>query len=253
MLKTRVIPCLLLSHQGLVKTIRFKHPRYVGDPINTARIFNEKEVHELIFLDIDATVEKKKPSFDMISRIASECFIPFVYGGGIRSIEDMKKLYRLGVEKISINSYAAENPFFIRKCADEFGSQSIVVSIDVKKTFLGTHRVYTHGGRKGTGLDPEHFAIEMEKMGAGEIFLTSIDRDGTWEGYDIDLIKKVSGAVHIPVIACGGAGRIEDFSDAIKLGGASAVASGSMFVYQAKNRGVLINFPSQEELEKVSD
>ena len=251
MLKTRVIPCLLLRNRGLVKTVKFKNPRYIGDPINTVKIFNEKEVHELVFLDIDATVEKRKPFFEVIARIASECFIPFAYGGGVRSIEDMKKIFSLGVEKIVINSYAVENPLFVRRAADEFGGQSIVVSIDVKKTFFNSYRVHIHGGRKETGLDPVDFAEQIERMGAGEIFLTSIDRDGTWEGYDIELIRKVSNAVHVPVIACGGAGKIEDFSEAVKRGGASAVASGSLFVYQAKGRGVLVNFPDQKELEKV--
>lgn len=251
MLKTRVIPCLLLRNRGLVKTIKFKNPSYVGDPINTVRIFNEKEVDELIFLDITATSEKKTPPFKLLGEIASECFMPFTYGGGITSLEDIKTLFSLGAEKVAINSSAIENPNFIREAADLSGSQSIVASIDVKKNFLGKYEVYNHRYKKSTKLNPVEFSVQMEQMGAGEILLTSVDRDGTMEGYDIELIKQVTNAVSIPVISCGGAGKVEDFREAVKVGGASAVAAGSMVVYQGKNRAVLINFPVKEELKKV--
>lgn len=250
MLKTRVMPCLLLQNRRLVKTIKFKNPNYVGDPINTIRIFNEKEVDELILLDITATTDNKKPNYSLISEVASECFMPLTYGGGIRSIEDVKMIFSLGVEKVAINSYVVENPAFIRELADIFGSQSIIMSIDAKTTWLGKYAVYTHGGKNSTKYDPVKWARYMEEIGAGEILLNSIDRDGTYEGYDIDLIKRVSSAVSIPVIACGGAGRVEDFAEAIKAG-ASAVAAGSMVVYHGKNRGVLINFPIRQELESV--
>ena len=251
MLKARVMPCLLLKGRGLVKTVRFKNPNYVGDPINTIRIFNEKEVDELILLDITATTESKKPNFETISEVASECFMPLTYGGGIRTIEDAKMIFNLGVEKVAINSYAVENPSFIRELAALFGSQSVVISIDVKKTWLGKYAVHTHGGKNVTKYDPVEWAKFMEETGAGEILLTSIDRDGTYEGYDIELIRMVSAAVTTPVIACGGACRLEDFTEAVKAGGASAVAAGSMVVYQGKNRGVLINFPARNELEAV--
>ena len=245
------MPCLLLRNKGLVKTVRFKNPNYVGDPINTIRIFNEKEVDELILLDITATAEKKKPNFQIISEVASECFMPLTYGGGIRSIEDAKMIFSLGVEKVAINFYAIENPAFVKELAGLFGSQSIIVSIDAKRTRLGKYVVYTQSGKNPTKHDPVEWAIHMEEMGAGEILLTSIDRDGTYEGYDMELIQRVSSSVTIPVIACGGAGKVEDFTEAVKVGGASAVAAGSMVVYQGKNRGVLINFPARQELESV--
>lgn len=251
MLKTRVIPCLLLKNQGLVKTTNFKDQKYVGDPINAVRIFNEKEVDELVFLDISATIENKKPNFKLIADIASESFMPFGYGGGIRDLNDMKELFNLGVEKVIVNSYAIENPEFIKKASDLFGSQSVVVSIDVKKTLLGKYEIYTLSGKKNTKIDPIAFAKQVESVGAGEVFLNSIERDGTMQGYDIDLIRKVSEAINIPVIACGGAGKLEDFTDAVKKGGASAVAAGSMFVFHGKHRAVLINYPSVQVLESI--
>lgn len=251
MLRARVIPCLLLKDSGLVKTIKFKNPYYVGDPVNAVKIYNDKEVDEIIFLDITASKEGRKPPFKLISQIADECFMPFAYGGGIRTIEDANEIFRLGAEKVIINSYAIENTSFIKTLSQVFGSQSIVVSIDAKKSFFNKYEVYTYGGKTRTKLNPIDFAIKMQEFGAGELFLNSIDRDGTMEGYDIELISKVSNAVSIPVIACGGAGRIQDFSEAVKKGGASAVAIGSMAVFQGKNRAVLINFPYPDELKKV--
>ena len=251
MLKVRVIPCLLLKDAGLVKTIKFKNPKYVGDPINAVKIFNEKEVDELIFLDITATAEKRKPNFRLINNIASECFMPFGYGGGIRDLNDMRELFNLGVEKVIINTYAIENPSFVRSAAERFGSQSIVASIDVKKNLFGKYQVYTRGGKKAAKLDPVTFAVQMEEMGVGEIILTSIDRDGTMTGYDVDLIKKVSTSVGTPVVASGGAGKIEDFRDAVKLGGASAVAAGSYFVFRGKHRAVLITYFEVSDLERI--
>jgi len=250
MLRVRVMPCLLLRQSKLVKTVRFREPDYIGDPVNAVKIYNDKEVDELIFLDITATVDKKAPPFKMISEIASECFMPYTYGGGIRSLEDMRKIFNLGVEKIAINSHAVENPDFIMQAAKEFGNQSIVASIDVKKKLMGKYEVFTRSGTNPTGLGPVEHARMMEEMGAGEILLTSIDRDGTWEGYDLELIRTVAEAVNVPLIVCGGAGGIEDFRKAVDAG-ASACATGSMVVYQAKNRGVLINFPKQTELRAV--
>jgi cyclase len=245
------MPCLLVDNGRLVKTINFRNPSYVGDPVNAIKIYNEKEVDELIVLDIIATTEKREPSFDLLSSIADECFMPLTYGGGIRELDDVKKLFSLGIEKVAINSYASQEPGFIGKAAKLFGNQSIVVSIDVKKTLFGKYVVYIHGGEKSTRYDPVEYAVEMEKMGAGEILLNSIDRDGTWNGYDIALIREVTDAVNIPVIACGGAGNIQDFGEAVKLGGASAVAAGSMVVYSGKGLGVLINFPKQSELREI--
>lgn len=251
MIRTRVIPCLLLKNAGLVKTVRFQNPKYVGDPINAIRIFNEKEVHELIFLDISASIEKKRINYNIISNIAGECFMPLGYGGGIKTIEDIQKILNTGAEKVVINSFAIDNPEFIKNASDLFGSQSIVVSIDVKKNIFGAYEVYNYGGKIKTKWRPVQLAQEMEKKGAGEIIINSIDRDGTQIGYDIPLIKLVSESVSIPIVACGGAGKIEDFGAAVRQGGASAVAAGSMFVYYGKHRAVLINFPGDDELKQV--
>jgi cyclase len=204
-----------------------------------------------MFFDITATVEKREPPFKLISEIATECFMPFGYGGGIRNLKDIRYIFSLGVEKVSMNSYAVENPYFVHEAADLVGRQSIVVSLDVKKSSSGQYEVFTWGGRKSTGIDPVQFAVKMEEMGAGEIFLNSIDRDGTMMGYDLDLIESVTKSVSIPVIACGGAGKLEDFVDVVLKGGASAAAAGSLFVFQGRLRGVLINFPTPKDLQEV--
>lgn len=251
MLIPRVMPCLLLKDGSLVKTVKFKDPAYIGDPINAVRIYNEKEVDELIFLDITATLEKREPPYKALSEIASECFMPVTYGGGVKNIEMIRQILTLGIEKISINSQAVENPNFVREATERFGGSTIVVSIDVRKKLFGKYEVCIHGGKKTTGLDPVYFAQEVEKMGAGEILLTAIDHDGTQEGYDIDLIKSVTNAVGIPVIACGGAGKVDDFRLAVKEAGASACAAGSMVVYFGRNRAVLINFPERKKLDEV--
>jgi len=240
------MPCLLLQHSKLVKTVEFTNPAYIGDPINAVRIYNEKEVDELIFLDITATRERSPPQLKTIFEIAAECFMPFTYGGGVRSLDYMAKILKIGVEKVAINSYAVEDSIFIEKAADQFGSQAIVVSIDAKKG-PREYEVVTCDGTKPAGIDPVSHAKRMEELGAGEVLLTSIDRDGTMEGYDLDLIRMVSEAVSVPVVACGGAGSVEDMAKAV-ASGASAVAAGSLVVYQGKNKGVLINFPSEEEL-----
>jgi cyclase len=250
MLAVRLMPCLLLRNAGLVKTIRFKDPSYVGDPVNAIRIFNEKEVDELLLLDITATVEQKRPQLKIIGEIASECFMPLAYGGGIQSLDDIREIFALGIEKVSINSHAIAHPEFIAAAARRFGSQSIVVSIDVKYSRWWGYRVHSHGGGKDTGLNPVEWAVQMEKAGAGEILVNSIDRDGTMAGYDLDLIRQITAAVRIPVIACGGAGKPEDFGAAVRAG-ASAVAAGSMVVYHGRNRAVLINFPTRAEQERA--
>ena len=251
MIITRVIPVLLLKSAGLVKTVKFKDPKYVGDPINAVKIFNDKEVDELVFLDITATQENRQPPLEFLEKIASECFMPLCYGGGIRSLDTIKAILKVGVEKVAVNSFAIEEPSFVQKAAERFGSSTIVVSIDVKKNFWGKYEVYTKGGKVSTGLDPVKLAVQMDKMGAGELLVNSIDRDGTMQGYDIDLVKKITGEVSMPVIACGGAGSLDDLKDAVKTGGASAVAAGSMFVFHGKHRAVLINYPPSNELEKI--
>ena len=249
MFSPRVIPCLLLRNLGLVKTVKFKNPTYLGDPINIVKIFNDKEVDELMFLDIMATVENKRPPFKLLEKVASEAFMPLGYGGGIRMLEDVKTIIGLGIEKLVINSYAVENPAFIRKVADFAGSSSVVVSMDVKKNRWGKYEVFTHSGRKATGLDPVKFAVEMANIGAGELFLNSIDRDGTMQGYDLALITRVASAVNSPVVACGGARTVQDLEAAVKQGGASAAGAGSMFVFQGPHRAVLISYPTSQELK----
>jgi cyclase len=244
------MPCLLLRDSKLVKTVQFKNPDYIGDPVNAIKIYNEKEVDELIFLDITATVENKPPPFKIIKQIANECFMPLTYGGGVRTTEDMRAIYGLGVEKIAINSYFHEDIGLIQKAAAIFGNQSVVVSIDAKRKVLGGYEVFVKGGRSGTRTDPVTVAKKAEKAGAGEILLTSIDRDGTMQGYDTELIRSVAEEINVPLIACGGAGKVDDFTQAVKAG-ASAVAAGSMVVYQGRHRGVLINFPGQDELRKA--
>jgi cyclase len=251
MLKTRVMPCLLLLDGGLVKTVKFRKPDYVGDPVNAIKIYNEKEVDELIFLDITATVQDRSPPFDVISRICDECFMPLCYGGGVRRIDDIRRIFKLGVEKVALNSYVHENPLFLREAADTFGNQSIVGSIDVKRNLLGRPEVWIASGTKNTYLDPVRVAVMMQEHGAGELLVNSIDRDGTWEGYDIELLRKVTAAVEIPVIALGGAGTVDHLGRAVREGGASALAVGSMVVYSGKGMGVLIKFPSRQELESV--
>jgi cyclase len=251
MIRPRVIPALLLQGQGLVKTVKFKAPKYLGDPINIVRIFNDKEVDELVFLDITATNEDRSPAFHRLANISSECFMPLGYGGGIRNLEDIKTLLSLGIEKVILNTSAVENPNLIYKAAEYAGSQAVVVSMDVKKNFGGRYEVCTRSGKKRTGLDPVRQAVEMERQGAGELFVNSIDRDGMMQGYDINLIQCIADAVNIPVVACGGAGNLSHIAEVIKKGHASAAAAGSLFVFQMPLRAVLINYPAPQELKKL--
>lgn len=246
----RVIPVLLLKNNGLVKGVNFKNHKYVGDPINAVKVFNEKEVDELVFLDIEASLIGKKPNFDLISNIASQAFMPFAYGGGINKISDIEKLFSLGVEKIILNTTATKNLSFIKEASSIVGAQSIVVSIDVKKSLFGKYVVYSHSGTKNTGLDPLEFSRQVEDAGAGEIILCSIDREGTGLGYDLELINKLSGAVGIPTVVSGGASSIDDFKSAI-FAGASAVAAGNIFTFYGKHKAVLIDYPSFDDLENV--
>jgi cyclase len=251
MLRPRVIPTLLLADDGLVKTRQFKHPAYVGDPINAIRIFNDKEVDELVLLDIAASRSGRGPNLQLIEEVASECFMPLAYGGGVRTVEDMRGLLRLGVEKVIINSAVLADPQLISRAADQFGSQAIVVAIDVHKRLFGKYEVYAHLSGKGTGIGVGDHAKNTERLGAGEILLTSVERDGTLQGYDHELIASVAGSVRIPVIASGGAKDLQDLRQAILASGASAVAGGAIFVFHGKHRAVLITFPSPQELEQA--
>ena len=250
MLLPRVIPVLLLMNRGLWKTVKFKAPKYIGDPMNAVRIFNEKEVDEIALLDITATVEGRSPSFGLIKDIASECFMPLAYGGGVTTVEDMARLFQIGIEKVIVNARATEDPAFITKAAERFGRQSVIVSIDVKKKWLGGYDVVTRRGRQGTGSDPVEFAARMQEAGAGELLVTAVDRDGTMEGYDLDITRRIAEQSTIPVIACGGAGNLSHVAEAVRRAGASAVAAGSMFVLTGKHRAVLISYPSQTELRE---
>lgn len=247
MKRIRVIPVLLIHNGGLVKSVKFKNYTYVGDPINAVKIFNDKEIDEIVILDIDASREKRPPNFQQIREITGEAFIPLAYGGGITSIEQVKQLFFEGVEKVILNTTAFQNPALITEAASVVGSQSVVVSIDVKKSLFGKYQVQVTNASVNTKEDPVSYAKRMEQLGAGEIFLNSVDRDGTYQGYDLELVQKVAGAVNIPVVACGGAAEMEDFYAAASKG-ASAVAAGSFFVFQRPHRAVLISYPSQQEL-----
>jgi cyclase len=249
--RIRVIPSLLMENGGLVKTIQFGKRTYLGDPINIIRIFNDKEVDEVALLDIGATPEKRQPDFAAIEKIASQCFMPLAYGGGITHLDQIRQLFKLGVEKAVLNTSAAENPALITEAANAFGAQAIVVSIDVKKSWTGKYDVVTRCGKKSTGRSPAEWAKEAVGLGAGEILLNSIDRDGTMKGYDLGLIRAVTDAVDVPVIACGGANTLGDFREAVREGHAAAVAAGSMFVFHGKHRAVLINYPTQASLKQT--
>ena len=249
MLRTRVIPVLLLRNECLVKTFRFGKFTYVGDPCNTLRIFNELEVDELLFLDITATRERRGPNLKILTDIANECFMPLGYGGGVRTLDQAKSIFDIGFEKIAVNTYAVERPEFMTELAKYYGNQAVIASIDIKKGFLGKNLVQTYSGRHRTILDPVAWAKELESRGAGEILLTAIDREGTWSGFDLELVNSVADAVSIPVIAHGGAGTLAHIGEVVRQAGASAVALGSMVVFQKKGMGVLVNFPEKNQLE----
>lgn len=243
MRRIRTIPVLLLKNSGLYKTVNFKSPKYVGDPINAVKIFNEKETDELILLDYNASVDGRGIDYKRIEEISGEAFMPMAYGGGIKSLDDAKRVFDCGFEKVVLNSALFTNPGLIEEIGSIYGAQAVVGSIDYKRNLFGKSRVYSASGSKNTGYDPVEWAAELQKHGVGEIMLNSIDRDGTWEGYDLDTIKRVSDAINVPLIACGGAGSVDDFRKAVSSG-ASAVAAGSMFVFQKKGMGVLISFPT---------
>jgi imidazole glycerol-phosphate synthase subunit HisF len=247
----RVIPTLLLRGAGLVKTQQFTRPVYLGDPINVIRIFNDKEVDELVLLDITATIEARPPNFKLLGEVASECFMPFGYGGGVTTVEQIGELLALGIEKVVLNSAAAANPELVRKATERYGSSTIVASIDVKRSLFRGARVVTRSGTANTGKDPVAYAREMEALGVGEILLTSVDQEGTMKGYDLDLLRSVTSAVGVPVVASGGAGSTADLRSAVVGGGASAAAAGSIFVFQGPHRGVLISFPRRGDLEEL--
>lgn len=241
--RLRIIPVLLFSKGGLYKTVKFQKATYVGDPINAVKIFNEKEADELVLLDYTASKEKRGIDHPKIAAIAGEAFMPMAYGGAIRNFEDARQVFDDGYEKIVLNSVLFQSPGLIAEVANVYGAQAVVGSIDVKKNLFGKYKVYSHSGTNSTGYDPVEWAKMLEQKGVGEIMVNSIDKDGTWEGYDEVLLSKIAHAVSVPVIACGGAGSTADFQKAVDAG-ASAVAAGSLFVYQKKGMGVLISFPT---------
>ena len=230
MLKIRIIPCLLFQNRTIVKSLKFENMRMVGDPTTCARVFNERNADELMFLDIVATRENKEPNFKVIEDIAHECFMPLTIGGGIQTLEHVDKLFKIGADKIAINTAAVKNPEFITQIAMKYGSQAVIVSIDVKK-INNEYKTFISCGTEQTPFSPVELAKKAQDYGAGEILLNSIDKDGTMEGYDLELIKQVSSAVKIPVIAAGGCGKLDDFVDAVEIGGADAVSAASIFYY----------------------
>lgn len=247
----RVIPVLLLRNKGLVKTYKFKEHKYIGDPFNAVKIFNEKEVDELVFLDIDASKEGREPPYDYLQHIAAQCFMPLTYGGAVSSVSQIRKLIQSGIEKVVINHSALANPDFVRMAADAFGSSTIVGGIDVKKNLFGNPLVYSHVRKKTLSLDPVEYASNLQRLGVGEIFVNSVDNDGVMNGYDIATIRKIADAVDIPVIACGGAGSVNDLEQVVKQGHASAAAAGSLFVFHGKHRAVLITYPEYNLLKTI--
>lgn len=251
MFRPRVIPVLLLKNNGIVKSVRFKNFRYIGDPINAVKIFNDLKADELVFLDITASKEKRHISVDFVRDVGDEANMPFAVGGGIKTIEQIRDVINAGAEKVVINTSAAMNPGFIREASLEFGSSTIIVSIDVKKKRRGKEEVFILSGSKSTGSDPVSFAQKMEKMGAGEILLNSIDNDGMMEGYNLELIQKVANALTIPLVAVGGAKTYDHLRLAVTQGHASASAAGSMFVFHGERKAVLINYPDKEELRNI--
>lgn len=247
MLRPRIIPSLLVHDKGLVKTVRFKDKKYVGDPINAVRIFNEKEVDELAIFDIDATVLNKEPDYVLIERLANQSRMPLCYGGGVNTVEKAQKIFGLGIEKIALSSSVINNPNLISQISERVGSQSVIVVLDVKKKLFGGYEIYTHNGKKSTGISPVKFAKKAQKFGAGEIIINSIDQDGMMKGFDMNIIDKIREVISIPLTVLGGAGSLDDIKKVIQRHGIIGVAAGSLFVFKGIYKAVLINYPSKKE------
>lgn len=251
MFRPRVIPVLLLKNKGLIKSIQFNKHRYIGDPINAVKIFNDLKADELVFLDILASKEGRCISLDFVKNVGEEANMPFAVGGGITNVKQIKDIIAVGAEKVVINTQAVLNPNFIKEAADTFGSSTIVVCMDVKKKFLGKIQTWMMAGERSSGYNPVDFAKLMEEKGAGELIVQSIERDGMMQGYDIELIKSISEAVSIPVVALGGAGNLIHMKQAFKEAHANGLAAGSMFVYHGARKGILLNYPNNNELKEI--
>ena len=251
MLRPRIIPCLLVQNKGLVKSVQFKNHKYVGDPINAVRIFNEKEADELMLIDIDTTINKVEPNYKMIQNIASECRMPLCYGGGIKNVQQAQKIFSLGVEKIALSSILVENPNIISDLASKVGSQSVVAILDVKKKLFGGYEIYTHNGKNSTGINPIDFVQKIENLGAGEIVINSIDQDGTMNGYDLKLVEQIRKSTSLPLTILGGAGSLNHIGNLIQNYGIIGAAAGSLFVFKGVYKAVLINYPSFNEKDKL--
>jgi cyclase len=253
MLTPRIIPCLLLHKKGLVKSKQFSNYKYIGDPLNAVKIFNEKKVDELIFLDIDATKENREPDYKLIERIAFECRMPLCYGGGIKSPEIAKKIFNLGVEKVAISSIALQNHKIIREIANQVGNQSVVVVLDIKKKLFGGYEIYSHNGQRKHNLDLLEFIELIQDLGAGELVINSIDHDGMLNGFDVKLLNFIRDKVNIPLTLIGGASSLQDFGKVIEQQGIIGLAAGSFFVLKGKYQAVLINYPTEIEKKELLD
>ena len=251
MLRPRIIPSLLIHDKGLVKTVKFKDPKYVGDPINAVRIFNEKEVDELAVFDIDATVLGNEPDYNLIEKLANQSRMPICYGGGVRTVHQAQKIFGLGIEKIALSSAVIHNPILISEISQKVGNQSVIVVLDVKKKIFGGYEIYTQNGKLSTGIDPVTFAIKAQELGAGEIIINSIDKDGMMKGFDMNIISKIREVVTIPITVLGGAGNINDIKNVINKYGIIGVAAGSLFVFKGKYKAVLINYPDRNIKEQI--
>lgn len=253
MLRARIIPCLLVRDKGLVKTVGFGPGKYVGDPINAVRIFNEKEVDELVVLDIDASARGREPDYAMIANLAAECRMPLCYGGGVRTVEQAQRILQLGVEKVALSRALVDEPALATRLAATIGAQSVVAVLDVRRhAKRGTYEVFTMNGTQATGLEPAEFAARLEALGAGEILLNSIDRDGAMQGYDLELVERVRAAVTVPITVLGGAGSTKDVGDLIAKHGIIGAAAGSLFVFKGVYRAVLINYPGAAEKDRLT-
>lgn len=250
MIQKRIIPCLLLKNEGLVKSEKFTNHRYIGDPINAVKIFNTKEVDELIIIDIQASKKKSEIDWETIKNIASECFMPLSYGGGISNLDQIKRLLKIGVEKVIMNNIALKNPLFISEAVKHFGQSTIVCAVDIKKNFWGSYEVFDHVNNKRLSIKPLDYILKLEKLGIGEVFINNVDRDGTFKGVDLDIILDVLKKISIPLVCSGGISSLKEISS-ISKHNISGIAVGSLFVYNGPHRAVLISYPTQKELNNT--